>query len=720
MSKPFRAASCYPPTTALHNHRLSKPPANPSKPFITQQLKQATTDFTMNIKKEGSPAQTASVGDREMMTYMKLPIPSQLNRDSSIGPPSSNADSDDARFLDGLFERLSGSSDNGSDKGKEDGSNYGGMNSGSNSTSENCDNGGMTVHTKAATSTSSSMHDPLTALNLTNRYLQTAPKSPQGGESSGTAPSNDAAQPNAGTLPQHLLYTNDGGSASTAFLPQNLLNYQHQGQIHTQPHGQVQVQQVGAQQQISQPHHQPQHQHHSQFSKNSPTQLGNLQLLNGPSGMQPLNMNHPWLTDPPNSSASLNTGQGQAQVQVKTQQSQANIPGGASVPSQFAIPHLAVPGSSVGGLTTHSLQSIQSNQLQLPDMVQSMAGSASACSTVSANSAATGHGHAAKRRKSGKRGTPGYTSANRPLVSCSISEDESEVEKRRRDRNQREQERSQRIANQISDLKGLLTMSNVPFKPDKFSTLVSTHNYIKTLQQRSALLDAEQKKLVDTITKSNELVNKSQNGVSGGSDGSSSSSSGSQQILTSSGHAIIPSTSNLPSSEEDEILVFVRGLDYKSVFSRIRIALCVTSIDGRLLTCNDEFVDICKMSRETLVKAGLRPPEESNEEEGNLVGKAPLSLFNLVAREDMQNVFTAMGTMLKVHHPPQGEGKAKASNDSGLRSKSSAIKSDHWSGDIRNCHRAGTMVSLHKLAATPATFLLFFNLLMFSMRTHFH
>eukprot|EP01083_Nonionella_stella_P233499 822581_1 len=68
-------------------------------------------------KSEDSPAQTASVGDRAMMTYMKLPLPSINARNNA---PSSN-DSDDARFLDGLFDRLSGTSDNGSDKDTKEG-----------------------------------------------------------------------------------------------------------------------------------------------------------------------------------------------------------------------------------------------------------------------------------------------------------------------------------------------------------------------------------------------------------------------------------------------------------------------------------------------------------------------------------------------------------------------------------------------------------------------
>jgi PAS domain-containing protein len=299
------------------------------------------------------------------------------------------------------------------------------------------------------------------------------------------------------------------------------------------------------------------------------------------------------------------------------------------------------------------------------------------------------HHHTAAGRNNDSQLLP---STNKREIVSSISEDEDEREKRRKDRNMREQERSQRIAQQISELKALLAASNVPFKPDKYSTLVSVHTYIKTLQQRASLLDEEQRKLVDTLTQSNELVQKSQHGLHAVQN---------PQVFSpvarpsASGRAVIPS-SNVPKTEDDEILGLVRGLDYKNVFSKIRIALCVTSIDGRLIDCNDEFARVCGLSWISLVSAGLREPQ--NDSELEYMGTNPISLFNLIAREDMQKVFEAMSAMLKnVSNPAillhEQTGMAASKDEYILQRHPSNLKTDHWSSEIRHCHNSLTKVS---------------------------
>jgi Helix-loop-helix DNA-binding domain. len=300
--------------------------------------------------------------------------------------------------------------------------------------------------------------------------------------------------------------------------------------------------------------------------------------------------------------------------------------------------------------------------------------------------------HHTTGRRSSDNQLPSSTNNKREIVS-SISEDEDEREKRRKDRNMREQERSQRIAQQISELKTLLASSNVPFKPDKYSTLVSVHAYIKTLQQRAALLDEEQRKLVETLTQSNELVQKSQHGHQAVQNSQVLSPVAHQSA---SGHALIPSA-HCPKTEDDEILGLVRGLDYKNVFSKIRIALCVTSIDGRLIDCNDEFVKVCGLSWISLISAGLREPQSDSELE--YVGANPISLFNLIAREDMQKVFEAMSAMLKnVSNPAMVVDQARmtsSTDDYILQRHPSNLKTDHWSSEIRRCHNSLTKVSLH-------------------------
>lgn len=57
-------------------------------------------------------------------------------------------------------------------------------------------------------------------------------------------------------------------------------------------------------------------------------------------------------------------------------------------------------------------------------------------------------------------------------------------ERRRYDRNWREQQRSYRISQQIKELRDVLADSNVPYKPNKFSILISVTEYIKQLQSR--------------------------------------------------------------------------------------------------------------------------------------------------------------------------------------------------------------------------------------------
>ena len=79
--------------------------------------------------------------------------------------------------------------------------------------------------------------------------------------------------------------------------------------------------------------------------------------------------------------------------------------------------------------------------------------------------------------------------------------------KRRSERNAREQERSHKITERITELRKVLAEAGVHFKPDRYSTLVSVVSYIKTLQTRSESLDEEHRRLLDTISGADRLVN---------------------------------------------------------------------------------------------------------------------------------------------------------------------------------------------------------------------
>lgn len=178
----------------------------------------------------------------------------------------------------------------------------------------------------------------------------------------------------------------------------------------------------------------------------------------------------------------------------------------------------------------------------------------------------------------------------------------SAEEKRRYERNMREQQRSYQISQQIKELRGLLTESHIPFKPNKFSILLSVAEYIKQLQARAIMLDAEHRKLVTTIRQTRDMVSEGQTPE--------------------------------PEAEEPEVvgnddMLFVQGLNYREIFSQCSAALGVAALDGRIIDCNEELQTIFGCSREDLLSQ---------------------SIFNLIERHD--EVFKAMGDMLKSENEP--------------------------------------------------------------------
>jgi len=176
----------------------------------------------------------------------------------------------------------------------------------------------------------------------------------------------------------------------------------------------------------------------------------------------------------------------------------------------------------------------------------------------------------------------------------------SAEEKRRYERNVREQQRSFKISQQIKELRIVLVQSNIPFKPNKFSILLSVVDYIKQLQGRAIMLDAEHRKLIDTMRQTSEMVNSGQNPSEDDSRDNSAASIG-----------------------NDADVLFVQGVDYKAVFQQCSGALGVAALDGRILACNDEFATVSGFTREELLRQ---------------------SVFNLM--QNHEDVFRAMGEML--------------------------------------------------------------------------
>ncbi|VEU39881.1 unnamed protein product [Pseudo-nitzschia multistriata] len=249
----------------------------------------------------------------------------------------------------------------------------------------------------------------------------------------------------------------------------------------------------------------------------------------------------------------------------------------------------------------------------------------SANSRNSANSRGSSHASSSKRRGSNKGGGADKTSVSsrkRSRTTTAVSESEDDCSRRRQDRNLREQRRSQKITHQIDQLREVLAAASVRFKPDKYSTLVSVVEYVKQLQRRSTMLDQEHKKLLDTITRTNEMVNEpylQNSGVSaasaiaggGGNNpgmGNRAENAQPDSALSGGAGATNSSNSNAVSGGPNDIfnedeLVFVRNVDYKSIFDRCGMPLAVASIDGRLIDCNAEFVKMTGFERTDLLPA---------------------------------------------------------------------------------------------------------------------
>jgi len=245
-----------------------------------------------------------------------------------------------------------------------------------------------------------------------------------------------------------------------------------------------------------------------------------------------------------------------------------------------------------------------------------------------------------------------------------VSENEEERDRRRQDRNLREQQRSQKITLQIDHLRDVLAAANVQFKPDKYSTLVSVADYIKQMQERSAALDVEHKKLLQTIARTNEIVND-------------------QYLPASATGENPPGSENLSkASKENPQELFVPNIDYRNIFYRCGVPLAVLSIDGRFLECNQGFEELTGYSRDELLPCeknssgqetvSSKPTGSSQQgTEGCQPNARNLSLFNLLAREHMEAVFMAMSEMLK--HAPE-----KRQEDS----KDTVKSSDYWTGAV--------------------------------------
>jgi len=192
------------------------------------------------------------------------------------------------------------------------------------------------------------------------------------------------------------------------------------------------------------------------------------------------------------------------------------------------------------------------------------------------------------------------------------------AERRRYERNLREQQRSFRISQQIQQLRDVLSESKVPFKPNKYSILVSVADYIKQLQTRAIMLDSEHKKLFKTIQETNEMV---ASGQIPDPNTATAAARADNNNVSSKG---FESNNNDDSNTDEGDRAFVQGLDYHAVFDQTPTANGVASIDGRILACNKELENILECPREQIERQ---------------------SLFTMV--QNHQEIFEAMAELLK-------------------------------------------------------------------------
>ena len=189
------------------------------------------------------------------------------------------------------------------------------------------------------------------------------------------------------------------------------------------------------------------------------------------------------------------------------------------------------------------------------------------------------------------------------------SKAEDPAEKRRYERNLREQQRSSKISSQIKELREVLSDCNVPFKPNKYSILLKVVEYIKQLQSRAIMLDAEHQKLITTVRQTNEMITNAANTnnimsstTCGATDNESSDTT--CQDTWQQGNRMNTKPSRGGRSDSD--LCFVKGIDYRSVFEQCPTAFGIAALDGRILECNVEFQNLLGYSaREHLLKQSL-------------------------------------------------------------------------------------------------------------------
>jgi PAS domain S-box-containing protein len=213
--------------------------------------------------------------------------------------------------------------------------------------------------------------------------------------------------------------------------------------------------------------------------------------------------------------------------------------------------------------------------------------------------------------------------------------------KRREQRNAREKERSCRIANQIDDLRTLLSRGGVIVaKGTKSSVLSEAATYINLLQQQQVQWEIDRQSLIQQM----------------------------QQIGAAPLHQVLPQNMTVAPTQISAAAVSqpaaelnsISPNDYKFVFNNSSVGMAIASMGGAFVDCNDIFCQLSDYTKEEV---------------------CTMTIFNMTARTDLQHAFDLISQMIT---PPSVEDQQKKSNTIVLR------------GAMKNRTDLGLSVSLIK------------------------
>lgn len=224
---------------------------------------------------------------------------------------------------------------------------------------------------------------------------------------------------------------------------------------------------------------------------------------------------------------------------------------------------------------------------------------------------------------------------------------------KREERNAREKERSYRITSQINELRNLLSSGGVIVpKGTKNAVLTEAANYIRVLQQQQYKSEIHRQQLIQQMQMigGGQLGQQAasairhvaaQNGVwSLGNFGGVPPRSAISSAISSTSDGVpntVGQTTNVSNASSDQsntgcsshdtnlLLKDIEEHDYRFVFNSCAVGMAIASMGGAFIDCNQLFVELSEYSKQEV---------------------CGLTIFNLTAREDLQNAFDLISQMI--------------------------------------------------------------------------